>query len=332
MKLGIIGCGIAANHLHWPALQKLEDKFKVTVVCNNTEPKARAFAEMVGGVPYVLDYHDLLKSPDVEAVDIALPIHLNYEVTRDALQAGKHVIVEKPLAANLEEADLMLCYENRYPLVKMVAENFYYHQGFHRIRAHVKAGRIGEPYAVFWDVFRRVDENNKYARTKWRIHHQYPGGFVLDGGIHNIAALRLIFDDIIAAQVFTKCVNPKIGEIDSMSMQFETADHVHGVLNIFVSADSYSKNRLVILGKEGSIRVDNTDRIQIKKQNSVVLEETIESDWGYWGEFEDFCQAIRTGKKVASSFSQAYRDLQVMIGALETAANWPDLRFKSVPR
>jgi len=107
IKLGIIGCGIAARNLHWPALQKLKDKFEITMVCNHSEPKARDFAEIVGGVPYVLDYRKLLQSPAVEAVDIVLPIYLNYQVTGDALQAGKHTVVEKPLAANLPDAKQM---------------------------------------------------------------------------------------------------------------------------------------------------------------------------------------------------------------------------------
>jgi len=61
IKLGIIGCGIAARELHFPALQKLQDKFSITVVCNHSEPKAKSFAEMAGGVPFVLDYQELLK-------------------------------------------------------------------------------------------------------------------------------------------------------------------------------------------------------------------------------------------------------------------------------
>lgn len=127
----------------------------------------------MGGVPYVLDYHDLLQRADIEAVDIALPIHLNYQVTKDALQAGKHLIVEKPLAANLSEAKMMLNFENKYSLVMMIAENFRYCSIFHRIRNYLQQSKIGKPYAVFWNRFILINlKNNKYAQTKWRINHQ----------------------------------------------------------------------------------------------------------------------------------------------------------------
>jgi len=317
IKLGIIGCGIAARELHYPALQKLTDKFTISVVCNHTEPKAKSFAQLVGGVPYVLDYQELLNHPEVEAVDIILPIHLNYQVTRDALNAGKHVIVEKPLAANISEANKMMDLDRKFDQVKMVAENFRYRTTFYRVKELLEANEIGEPYSVFWNVFYHVDRtNNKYARTEWRIHHQYPGGFITDGGVHNIAALRYFFGDIISGSAFTKSVNPKIGKLDTMSFQFATSSGVHGVFNAFFSANGYSENRIIILGKSGSMVIeDNT--ISLKKHGKPDRVETLEDDGGYQAQFEDFYEAIRSGTPVKSSFAEAYQDFVTILKALE---------------
>ncbi len=60
VKLGIIGCGIAAQSLHWPALQKLKDEFEITIICNHTEKKAQDFSKLLGGVPYVLSYNKII--------------------------------------------------------------------------------------------------------------------------------------------------------------------------------------------------------------------------------------------------------------------------------
>ena len=117
VKIGIIGCGIAARKLHWPALQKVSDKFIIKMVCNHTEPKAKSYARLVGDVPYVLDYHEMLINKDIEAILIILPIHLNYRVTLDCLKSGKHVLVEKPLAANLDEGRKMLLFKKLYKKV-----------------------------------------------------------------------------------------------------------------------------------------------------------------------------------------------------------------------
>jgi predicted dehydrogenase len=328
VKLGIIGCGIAAQSLHWPALQKLKDEFEITAICNHTEKKAKDFSKILGGVSYVLDYHDLLQRADVEAVDIALPIHLNYQVTKDALEAGKHVIVEKPLAANLSEAKMMLDFEDKYPLVMMVAENYRYCPIFQRIRNVLQQGKIGKPYAVFWNRFTLIDlKNNKYAQTKWRINHQYRGGFVTDGGIHYIAALRDMFGEINDGIAFTKRVNPHIGEMDSMSFQFRTDKNMHGVLNIFDSSKGYEQECILISGSEGSILVEN-NKFTLKNERGIELEEAVEESMGYKEEFEDFYRGIRFGEKVRSSFYEGYKDLQVVMGAINSTKKWENLELK----
>ena len=100
---------------------------------------------------------------------------------------------------------------------------------------------------------------------------------------------------------------------------------VHGVLNIFRSPNGVSKNKLLDLGKQGSIVVEANKRIFVKKQNGTDLEETFEEDTSYRSEFEDFYQAIRSGKEVVSSFSKAYEDLHVLLTALDSANQFHDL-------
>ena len=328
IKLGIIGCGIAARTLHWPAIQKLSDKFEVTAICNHTEEKAKEFSKILGGVPYVLDYHDLLKNFDVEAVDIVLPIHLNYQVTRDALQAGKHVIVEKPLAVNLPESQMMLALSEKYSLVKMVAENFRYRSTFSRVKELLRENAIGIPYAVFWNVFMLITpKNNIYANTKWRINHKYKGGFITDTGVHFIAALREIFGDIHYGVAFTKGVNSNIGKIDSMSFLFRTEKNIYGVLNTFFSSKGYGQDSILISGSEGSIFIEN-NKLTLTSEQGIKLEEKIEDNQGYQEEFEDFYKGVRLGQKVKSSFSEAYHDLRIIIGALNSTDKWKNLKLK----
>ncbi|RMF60207.1 MAG: gfo/Idh/MocA family oxidoreductase [Calditrichaeota bacterium] len=327
VRLGMIGCGIAARDLHLPALQRLSDKFEIVAVCNISEPKAREFASRVGDVPYYLDYRELLAQSQVEAVDIALPIHLNYSVTRAALEAGKHVMVEKPLAGNLGDARKMLEFEQRFPQVMMVAENFRYHEAFRLLRSIFDEGEIGKPYAVFWDVFRLVDENNKYAKTEWRLNHTYPGGFITDGGVHNIAALRDLFGDFIRGSALTRSINPGIGEIDTLSLQFETERGVYGVLNLFVSSRGYRANRIVVLGSRGSVEVQDNRLIRVNRGDTAPQDHVLEEDLSYVREFEDFYCAIRENKRVLSTFAEAYRDLETMLTALERAREWRKLRF-----
>ncbi len=316
IKLGIIGCGIAARDLHWPALKELKDKYEITMVCNHTEDKAKSFAEVTGGVPYVMDYHELLKNPDIEAVDIALPIELNYLVSADSLAAGKHVITEKPLASSLSEGRKMVELAGKYPLVTMVAEHFRYKEAFQRVKTVIEEGVIGDVMTVFWNSFDRVHpDNNKYARTKWRIHHKYPGGFPVDGGVHNIAALRDIFGEITGTGSFSKSFNPEIGEIDSLSFQFKTEKNISGVFNSFFSVNGFNENRLIILGTNGSLILDDED-LTVNNGSNIILKENFKHSLGFKEEFEDFYEAVRNGKHVKSSFFEAYSDLKGILDAV----------------
>ncbi|MCJ7615601.1 MAG: Gfo/Idh/MocA family oxidoreductase [Desulfobacterales bacterium] len=165
------------------------------------------------------------------------------------------------------------------------------------------------------------------AQTKWRINHQYKGGFVTDGGIHHVAALRDMFGEINYGIAFTKSVNPHIGEIDSMSFQFRTDKNMHGVLNTFYSSKGYREDCILISGSEGSILVEN-NKLTLKNERGIELEEAIEESKGYQEEFEDFYRGIRFGEKVRSSFYEGYKDLQVIMGAINSTNKWENLELK----
>ena len=316
INLGIIGCGIAARKLHFPALQKLKDKFEVTMVCNRTEPKAKSFAEMLGKVDYVLDYHTLLANPQIEAVLIILPIHLNYRVTLDALKSGKHVLLEKPIAANLDEGRKMLLFKKLYPQVKMVAENFRYRNTLFRVKEVIENGTIGKPYATIWNIFYQIKPENEYAQTEWRINHQYPGGFITDGGVHNIAALRMLFGEFTETYAFSKSVNPNIGKTDTFSMQFNTERNINGVLNIFYAPVGYEQNEFHVFGDKASIMIEGNDII-LKSLDGNVKRESIEDDGGYKNQLEDFFKAIRENKDNKSPFEESFRDFEIIVEALQ---------------
>ena len=315
VKLGIIGCGVAARDLHWPALQQMPEKFMVTAVCNHTEPKAKDFANMVGNVPYVLDYHDLLAREDVEAVSIVLPYHLNYPATKHSLEAGKHVLVEKPLAAELSDAKKMTGLQDKYPLVTMVAENFRYRPIFQKVKAYIQGGEIGYPYSAIWNVLMQVER--KYAAVQWRRNNRYPRGLAIDGGVHYVAALRFLFGDITAGIASGDNVDPELGGMDTFSFQFTTQNKISGAVNIYYSVKGHDEDRLLIFGTEGTILVEPY-RIVIKKESKDEAVDEFEVDIGYRGEYEDFSRAITTGQKPVATFAESYQDLKTMLLAVES--------------
>ena len=314
VKLGIIGCGIATKTLHYPALRELQDKFKITAVCNHTEYKAKEFSKIVGGVPYTLDYKELLAMKDIEAVDIVLPIQLNHLVVSDALKAGKHVITEKPIAGNLSDAYDLVKLADSSKQVSMIAENYRYRKVFQRTKELIKSGAVGELNSFSWNIFYKLDENNEYAHTQWRIDHKYEGGVITDAGVHNIAALRLLFGDIASGSALVWNVNSAVGRTDSIKLNFKTTNGINGSFNMSASVEGYSENRLLIFGNRGTIIIKDDDVI-IMNLEGESFKESMNDDGGYKAQFENFYDAVQNGGEVVSTFKEAYKDIEVLLNA-----------------
>ena len=318
IKLGIIGTGLAAKNLHLPALQKLKYNFEITSVCNHTVKKASEFSKLVGGVKYYLDYKELLNDKNVEAVDITLPIDLNYKVTLDSLKAGKHVFLEKPLAGNLSEAKKMLGLKRKYPLAMLLAENFRYKKNYNTVKDILKIKSIGKVYAAQWNIFYQVTSDNDYGATKWRQKPRYVGGFMLDAGVHNIAALRMLFGEIKSVTAFTDSINPTIGKPDTMSIQMTSSSRVNIIYNLFFTVKNHWENKLLIFGDNGTIEV-NDDIISLKLNNDKPEIIDCSDNGGYDEEFLDFYNAILNKTKVKSTFIDGFKDMQVVLAALKSA-------------
>lgn len=327
VKLGIIGTGLAAKNLHLPALQKLKNRFEIVAVCNHTEKKAKDFSKMIGDVPYYLDYKELLKRNDVEAVDILTPINLNYKIARDSIKAGKHVILEKPLAGNMREAKRLLELDKKATTVNMVAENFRYRNVFLKAKRYTDEGKIGKPFAVNWNLYYHVTSDRDYGATKWRQKHQYPGGFMLDAGVHNIAAIRMILGDFKFGNTLIKSINKKIGEIDTMAFQFQLKNGIIGLYNLYFSVNGHWEDKLLIFGSKGSIEI-NTNVLTLKQEGKKDKTEDLTDGHGYDAEFNDFYNAIVKGTKVNYSFKEAYRDMEIVLGAIMSAKNYKKWQTK----
>lgn len=319
IKLGIIGTGLAARILHLPALKELTNKFEITAVCNHTEKKAREFSGLVGGVKYYLDYQELLNDNNVEAVDITLPIDLNYKTTIDSLKAGKHVFLEKPLAGSMTEAKKMLDLKSKYKKqVMLLAENFRYRKVYNTTHNLLEKKSIGKVYAAQWNVFYNVSSEKDYGATKWRQKHKYAGGFMLDAGVHNIAALRMLFGEVKSVAAFTDCINPAIGKPDTMSVQLRFRSGVQVIYNLFFTVKNHWENKLLIFGDKGTLEA-NDDKLAMKFNDRSPEVFYCADQGGYDVEFLDFYKAIVTGSKVRSTFFDGYKDMQVVFAALKAA-------------
>jgi predicted dehydrogenase len=120
IRVGVVGCGEVAQIIHLPTLRDLNGLFQVTALCDVSRAVLAAVGEALPGAKTFTDHRDLLDSGDVDAVLIANPHVYHAGVAVDAMKAGKHVLIEKPMCITLDEADEMLAAEQKYGVTAQV--------------------------------------------------------------------------------------------------------------------------------------------------------------------------------------------------------------------
>jgi len=171
-----------------PAMQQGELS-EITAIASNNLEKAQAAARELGIPTAYGSYEELLSTPEVEAVYIPLPNHLHVPWSIKALEAGKHVLCEKPIAMTAAEAQKLLDTAEKYPALKIMEAFMYrHHPQWQQARQLVEDGKIGDLRTIqSFFSYHNVDPDN--IRNKAEIG----GGGLMDIGCYCISLSRFIF-------------------------------------------------------------------------------------------------------------------------------------------
>jgi predicted dehydrogenase len=269
--------------------------------------------------PYIsTDLPALLAEPTIDAVDVALPIPLQAPVVAAALAAGKHVVSEKPIAPTRAEAEAMIDLHRRQPeKVWMVAENWRYEEAFVRAAAILAEGAIGRPRLAHWVQCVPMTPASKYWVTPWRRDGEYPGGLLLDGGVHYVAVLRMLLGEITGVAAMAAQVNPALQPLDTLTATLQFASGVQAsYVNTFALGSPFAAP-LTIIGETGSLRVE---RGKLELARSGEIEEIRCAYYnGVQRELEAFITAVQTGAAHRNTPLEALADLAVVEALLASA-------------
>ncbi len=190
VRVAVIGAGLVAQRSHLPAYVASEEAEVAALVSGHVETAERVAAEF--GNPRVLgSWEEAAADPEIDAIDICAPNYLHAPIAIAAARAGKHVIVEKPMAMSVEEADAMVAAAREAGVVLMVAHNLRFVPIYETIKRVVSEGTIGRPLAVR-GVFMHAGPDEFWGATSdwfWK-QEQAGGGSLLDMGIHMIDLVR----------------------------------------------------------------------------------------------------------------------------------------------
>jgi len=183
--VGIIGLGRAGLGMHVPELRALKG-FRIVAGCDVLEDRARTLAEQFGSRPYA-DYGDMLRDPDVELVVVATRSDTHAKITVDALRAGKDVLVEKPMAVSLAQADRMIQAARKTGRRLLVRQNRRHDPDFLFVRQVIESGKLGRVFYI------RLCRHGYGRRADWQTLTRFGGGQLNNWGPHIVDhALQLL--------------------------------------------------------------------------------------------------------------------------------------------
>lgn len=321
IRLAILGSGIFARDAHLPALKKLADQFDIVAIYSRSEANARALA---AEAPHPLDiYTDMapvLARPDVDAVDIILPIAVQPAVVEAALRAGKHVISEKPVAPDVASGKELLKTAAQLTQASgrawMVAENFRYEDAFQQAGQSLRRGDLGRPIQFYWNTYTTLDSQNKYYRTLWRRDNSFPGGFILDGGVHDIAAMRTVMGEVASVSAYVTQVRDDLPPCDTLSATLRFDSGAFGIYTkTFVGAgpwDSYAH----VIGDRGALRVNNRQLEVTSGGQTTSRSFAIDN---VQAELADFARCVEQGQVRHSTPLEALQDVAILEAMFDSA-------------
>lgn len=185
INVGIIGLGRAGLAMHVAELRGT-DRFRVVAGCDAIPERPRALAEEFGSRCYG-DYWDIVADPDVELIVVATRSHTHVEIGLTALEAGKHVLMEKPIAPTLEEADVLIDAAARAPGKLMIRHNRRFDPDFLHVREVIASGILGEVFEI------KLSRHSFNRRNDWQTVRRFGGGLLNNWGPHLIDhALQLL--------------------------------------------------------------------------------------------------------------------------------------------
>lgn len=222
IRVAIIGSGIGREHLR--AYLQLPDDYAVSVVCDLDQARAHTAIEQEGADPSVTkvtsDYDSVLARADIDMIDICLPPHLHFDTSMQALEAGKHVVCEKPLVSSLRDADRLMAAAKAHGRVLTPVFQYRYGPEIAKLRALIAGGFAGKPLVASIETHWRRDAD--YYDNPWRgTWKGEQGGAVLGHAIHNHDLLCAILGPIKRLSAFTATRVNEIEVEDCAAINFE---------------------------------------------------------------------------------------------------------------
>lgn len=342
IKVCIVGCGRIAT-LNVLGYKDNVDA-EVYAVCDINEEKAKEAAKKWGATKVYTSYEEVLEDHNIDMVDLLVPHHMHCKMTIMACEAGKHVSVQKPMAMNLREADLMIEAAKKADVKLKIYENFIFYPPYVKAKELIEQGAIGEPITMRYKMNAgkqtlgwKVDETT----WKWRMEEETCGGgpLVFDDGYHKFSIAKYLMGDIekVYAWIDKTEVIPGVFYEDAPAMimwKYKDAKK-YGFLDItysedlFINTDYYScDERVEVTGSKGVLWVTRctgkmlqVPSLIVYKEGKTTTYEDIRDDWAdsFIDSTRDFIDSIKNDREPKLTGEEGREVLKFALAAIESS-------------
>ena len=328
LRFGLIGCGRVAPR-HAQSLGEMPDACLVAVA-DIKESRALRFAREYAADPFT-DYRLLLERPDVDVVSICAPSGLHSQMALEAMQAGKHVIVEKPIALSLEDADRMIAAAEASRLKLCVVLQNRYNPPMQDLKRVVSSGRLGR--LLMGNATVRWYRPQEYYEDGWHGTWAMDGGALMNQSIHHIDALQWLMGRPESVFAYTATLAHRLEAEDTgvavIRFQGGTLGVVEG------STITYPENlegSIAVFGEHGSLKVGGTAlnrkviwkvRDELEHEKELLTRDQVDPPTVYGGSHQaviaDMVSAVTGDREPHTNGDEAIRSLALVLAMYESA-------------
>lgn len=266
LKFGIVGCGrIAKRHSELLGLKQIEGA-ELSAVCDVIPAKAQALGERFK-VPWFTDMHEMMKKINLDVVTILTPSGLHPQHTIELAPYRKHIIVEKPMALRLKDADTMIeaCKQNHIKLFVVKQNRF--NVPVVKLRQELDSGRFGKLIMGTVRV-RWCRDQSYYDQDKWRGTWKLDGGAFTNQASHHVDLLQWLMGDVesVFAKSQTYLVNTETEDTGVAMIKFK-----NGALGMIEATTACRPKDLEgsvsLIGERGTVEISGFAVNQIRHWN-----------------------------------------------------------------
>lgn len=322
-SVAIVGCGAVADWHADRGYALLADVVRLAAVCDTRRDRAELLAGRHDARPCT-DLAAVLADQSIQGVDLCVPHHLHAPLALQALSAGKHVLVEKPIATTVEDAERMVSLAAARGLTLCVSEQYPFSTPFVRARELIRDGEIGK--LVTLRTHRVGYLEGIWLRDGWRQNATVAGGgMLLDQGCHYTNIARLMAGEIESVAAFTSNTRSDwVGDdTATLILRFRSgligeALYCWGTRTSDVGAECY------VYGERGHLRVDSGRPALVLYRPDLpdgrqILIDRPERNEVFARIIEDWALAALSRRQPTMPGSEGLKDLRVVMAAYRSA-------------